>query len=65
MSKDAFSARDRAVLVNELRSEIEELIKVHGTMTTLTVAEVVGTLEIIKLQLLVDSTVSDEEGEDE
>lgn len=64
----SFSAVDRAELTSELRDDIYDLIHEHGSMATLTIPEVIGVLEILKHELLIEqmaARINDEDEDDD
>ena len=60
-----FTAEDRVTLVNELYDEVLEVVQAHGLSGGFTVSEVVGVLEQVKFDILMDSMRLDEEDDDE
>ena len=61
-----FTAEARVTLVNELYDEVLEVVQAHGLSGGFTVAEVIGVLEQVKFDILMDSMRSDDdEGDDE
>lgn len=58
-----FGAKERAKLCEDLREELYDLIHEHGRMVTLTTAEVIGVLEILKFELIVEQTKANEDEE--
>lgn len=58
------SAQQRVALTEDLHNELYDLIHEHGRMVTLTVVEVIGVLEILKMELLLEQQQPDEEEEE-
>lgn len=56
-----FSGTDRAKLTGDLREELYALVHEHGKIASLTVAEVIGVLEIVKHELLIEQAALDED----
>lgn len=54
MSDFKFAASDRASLTQDLHNELYELIHENAEAATLTVAEVIGVLEILKFELMAE-----------
>lgn len=52
-----FSGSERAKLTGDLREELHSLVHEHGRIAGLTVAEVIGVLEIIKHELLLEQAL--------
>lgn len=59
-----FSARERGKLVQDLADEMYDLIHEHGSFATLTVAEVLGALELLKFELITEIINVDDEDEE-
>lgn len=59
------SAQERANLSKDLYDDLISTIEQHATMSSLTVPEVVGVLEIIKLEIMENAGVEDDDGEDD
>lgn len=51
---DDFSAARRAQLTQELHTELYDIIHEHGNMTTMTVAEIIGVLEMLKFEIMAE-----------
>lgn len=60
-----FTARERASLSQELLDELYQVIHEHGAMATLTVAEVVGVLELLKFRVIDEQEDADFQEDEE
>lgn len=61
---ESFNARDRAKLTGELLDDLYDVLHEHGLMSTLTVAEVVGVLEILKMEIITEQSEDDSDDEE-
>ena len=62
---ESFNAKDRAKLTGELLDDLYDVLHEHGLMSTLTVAEVVGVLEILKMEIIAEQGDDSEEEDEE
>ena len=58
-------ARQRSILIKELYDELYDQVNTHGTMAGMTVAEIIGTLELLKHDIMIDQSDTMDGNEDE
>lgn len=57
----SFNARDRLKLLKELHDDIKDTIGEHSSMTDFTVVEVVGVLELLKMELVEENAQEEDD----